>query len=137
MNTCGAVLNYCSSYFFPQNEENQKNVTNEVTIDDAALLLLIASQDMTNNVVSPGPEPLMAVPADLPSQPDAADTAKPQQEKPFVCPKDGCDGAFKRKAHLEMHIRIHTDERPFVCTHKDCGKSFRSKSHLNTHERFY
>lgn len=156
MNSCDAVLNFCSSYFLPQTPEPR---VSEVTMDDAALLLLIGASSMSNNVpseTSPNKENPMEnlrtetsdslslqIPQALRQFPHqlSQSSEKPKrfgntpEDKPYVCPKDGCEGAFKRKAHLEMHIRIHTDERPFICSFDDCGKSFRSKSHLNTHKR--
>lgn len=175
----GAVLKFCSSYFLPRAAAPEAVVqrpTRDVTLDDAALLLLMASQNTTAtpadsslnpqeivfNMPLESPEDChtldfvnqfhscgtsMSVARQLDNRRNSGDIEGSEEsfldadstksdEKPYICPEDGCEGAFKRKAHLEMHIRIHTDERPFVCAHQECGKSFRSKSHLNTHQRY-
>jgi hypothetical protein len=134
------MLNFCSSYFL--NPAPSEGVS-EVTMDDAALLLLIGAASNATSELSSNKEntteTLVSGFASQLSQSHSQSAEMQLQtvpEKPYVCPQDGCEGAFKRKAHLEMHIRIHTDERPFVCSFNDCGKSFRSKSHLNTHKRY-
>jgi hypothetical protein len=42
-----------------------------------------------------------------------------------------CGKMYRTTAHLQRHMRSHTDERPFLCT--ICGMAFRLKHHLKEH----
>ena len=60
------------------------------------------------------------------------------QQKPMLCPVEGCGALFGRKEHLNRHYRgLHTMERPYPC--KQCPKRFsRSdnlKQHIETHDK--
>lgn len=62
---------------------------------------------------------------------------KPRKQlapKAFSC--DQCTAAFRKRSHLNMHLRRHTGERPFQCN--ICNRSFVSngvlKAHILTHE---
>lgn len=44
---------------------------------------------------------------------------------------DVCDKAFKRKAHLRRHYRLHTGERPYDC--QWCGLTFARSEQRNQH----
>ncbi|PSN40462.1 hypothetical protein C0J52_11614 [Blattella germanica] len=54
-------------------------------------------------------------------------------EQRFMC--ELCKKSYKKKSHLERHIRIHTGKRPFQCPH--CKKTFTVgsilKQHIRTH----
>ena len=52
-------------------------------------------------------------------------------EKPFHCPWDGCNWAFRRSDELTRHYRRHTGEKPFQC--RFCDKAFSRSDHLNLH----
>ena len=52
-------------------------------------------------------------------------------EKPFRCPWEGCNWAFRRSDELTRHYRRHTGEKPFQC--RFCEKAFSRSDHLNLH----
>ena len=51
-------------------------------------------------------------------------------DRPFECPY--CGRRFKRKGHIENHIRLHTGDRPYVCDL--CGIGFAQDSGLRYHK---
>ncbi|KAF1767699.1 hypothetical protein GCK72_007666 [Caenorhabditis remanei] len=57
----------------------------------------------------------------------------PLQDKPYTCPRDGCDRRFSRSDELARHIRIHTGQKPFQC--RICMRTFSRSDHLTTHVR--
>ncbi|KAJ3232460.1 hypothetical protein HDU81_002970 [Chytriomyces hyalinus] len=59
-------------------------------------------------------------------------TARSETGK-FPCPYAQCPKAFKFKAGLAVHIRVHSGERPFEC--KLCNKTIQTKNRLTVHER--
>ncbi|KAF7309367.1 hypothetical protein MIND_00307400 [Mycena indigotica] len=61
-----------------------------------------------------------------------------QQERPFICPADGCGKRFVRGEHLKRHVRsIHTHEKPHICPYEGCGKSFNRRDNLAQHSRIH
>ncbi|KAJ7065507.1 hypothetical protein C8F01DRAFT_982779 [Mycena amicta] len=60
------------------------------------------------------------------------------EERPFVCPVDGCGKRFVRGEHLKRHVRsIHTHEKPHACPYEGCGKSFNRRDNLAQHSRIH
>ncbi|XP_059483599.1 zinc finger protein 501-like [Neocloeon triangulifer] len=54
-------------------------------------------------------------------------------ERPYICLT--CNKAFKQKATLNQHERIHTGAKPYSCP--ECGKCFRQQSNLTQHLRIH
>jgi len=54
-----------------------------------------------------------------------------QDERKYKC--EQCQATFKKNAHLERHMLIHTGEKPFSCD--VCEKSFSRKDKLKKHCR--
>lgn len=58
-----------------------------------------------------------------------------QDEKPFPCPQDECDKAFKTQAELSRHMFRHTGQKPFKCD--QCDKAFIRFDDLKRHYRIH
>ncbi|XP_078012950.1 zinc finger protein 557-like [Phascolarctos cinereus] len=54
-------------------------------------------------------------------------------DKPPEC--NECGKAFKSKAALTAHQKIHTEEKPYECS--ECGKVFRIKTKRSLHQRIH
>ena len=52
------------------------------------------------------------------------------RETSYEC--DQCGGRFRRKSHLEDHVRTHSGEKLFKCN--DCGKGFATSRTLRSHQ---
>ncbi|KAL4901595.1 hypothetical protein BDW74DRAFT_71374 [Aspergillus multicolor] len=51
-------------------------------------------------------------------------------KKSCVCPY--CQRDFRRREHLQRHVRLHTNEKPYVC---DCKEAFARRDLLKRHQR--
>lgn len=73
--------------------------------------------------------PKPAVVATPPKPPTAAATSN-AEDLPSC---NVCDKVFKRKEHLNQHMKLHLGLRPFSCVEPGCNKSFSRKEHLMRH----
>ncbi|CAM6125277.1 unnamed protein product [Calypogeia fissa] len=63
---------------------------------------------------------------------DSADEGEEKEgKKEYVCKK--CGISVKKPALLIQHMRSHSDQKPFVCPERDCGCAYKRKDHLNRH----
>jgi len=56
-------------------------------------------------------------------------------ERPFVCPEEDCEKAFREKGNLLTHMRVHNGQRPFKCDYADCESCFSSYNGLLEHKK--
>ncbi|NXG02333.1 ZN467 protein, partial [Sakesphorus luctuosus] len=54
-------------------------------------------------------------------------------ERPYPCPRCAC--RFRKKTHLDRHLRTHTGERPHPCPR--CARRFAHRQHLLRHLRLH
>ena len=52
-------------------------------------------------------------------------------EKPYVCPQ--CTKCFRQKAILNQHIRTHSGKRPYSCPDAKCKKKFVDQASMEKH----
>ncbi|KNC85153.1 hypothetical protein SARC_02646 [Sphaeroforma arctica JP610] len=58
------------------------------------------------------------------------------KEKPYSCPKEGCDKKFSQRHHVKAHCAsVHDEVKAWRCSMDTCGKSFSRKESLTRHER--
>ncbi|XP_049598410.1 early growth response protein 1-A [Syngnathus scovelli] len=101
-----------------------------------------AAMSQGGNPPQPPLTPLFTIKAfsssQLPDQPLATcrrrmvGKASPQ-ERPYMCPANGCERRFSRSDELTRHVRVHTGQKPFQC--RICMRSFSRSDHLTTHIR--
>lgn len=53
----------------------------------------------------------------------------------FRCTVNGCGKLYRRRSHLQSHVRRHTGERPFPCTWQGCKWKFSRSDELVRHTR--
>lgn len=53
----------------------------------------------------------------------------------FRCTVNGCGKLYRRRSHLQSHMRRHTGERPFPCTWESCKWKFSRSDELVRHMR--
>lgn len=53
----------------------------------------------------------------------------------FRCTVNGCGKLYRRRSHLQSHVRRHTGERPFPCTWNGCKWKFSRSDELVRHMR--
>lgn len=53
----------------------------------------------------------------------------------FRCTVNGCGKLYRRRSHLQSHMRRHTGERPFPCTWEGCKWKFSRSDELVRHMR--
>ena len=59
-----------------------------------------------------------------------------QDERPYLCSKEGCQKKFKTKGHRDTHVvQIHlkAKERPYPCFEEGCRKKFKTSSQRDAH----
>jgi hypothetical protein len=54
---------------------------------------------------------------------------------PLIFLKLGCGKRFSRPDSLNTHIKTHSNERPYVCPHQGCKKAYFHSRSLKKHER--
>ena len=63
------------------------------------------------------------------------EAVKKSNARPFQCPRDGCNNAFKMFSLLKKHEISHSDAKPHFCRNKSCDKAFKRAGDRNRHER--
>mmetsp|Transcript_8206 Transcript_8206/g.24694 ORF Transcript_8206/g.24694 Transcript_8206/m.24694 type:complete len:244 (+) Transcript_8206:51-782(+) len=58
-------------------------------------------------------------------------------KRTFPCPWSGCELIFKKRDHVQSHMRQHTGETPYHCPVKTCSLQFKWRSSLRNHMRYH
>lgn len=64
---------------------------------------------------------------------DVEDPEYDIHKRKFNCTTIGCRGSFKRRDHLERHIKSHSKEKPYVCWVPGCHRAFSRRDNLKAH----
>ncbi|KAL1777184.1 zinc finger protein 352 [Sigmodon hispidus] len=54
--------------------------------------------------------------------------------KPYYCPVPDCGKIYKKRLHLNHHMKKHTGEKPYVCNEPGCSWKFTRPEDLKRHK---
>lgn len=127
-----------------QQDQSAKKIENQLTVSSSKKILPSHSDRVESNYAHVRNQmshqnysvPRQTCPNDtLHSQKDSLNESGSSDEhnggKPYKC--SHCFKLFRKKVHLNQHIRIHSGEKPYGCDF--CEKRFTQLSHLWQHTR--